>query len=83
MAYKQAQNRKKHLLKTYKATKNSWGSGVWFDEQTGRYVKYSGSNTPGYTKYLRRMSNRKVRRAKDIGNHSNYKKYYDYWWILF
>lgn len=83
MAYKQAQKRKKRLLRTYEATKNSYGAGVWFDENSGRYIKYHACRTPGYTKYLRRMSNRKVRRAKDVGNHSDYKKLYDYWWILF
>lgn len=83
MAYKQSQNRKKRLLKTYRETKNAYGSGVWFNERKGRYVKYTASNTPGYTKFLRRLSNRKVRRAKDIGNYGAYKKQYDYWWTLF
>jgi hypothetical protein len=83
MAYKQAQNRKKRLLKTYRETKNCYGGGVWLDEDTGRYRKYTASNTPGYAKSLRKICNKKVRKAKDIGNHSNYKKLYDYWWILF
>lgn len=83
MAYKQAQKRKKHLMKTYMKTRNSYGAGVWFDEDRNLYIKYSPSNTPGYTKYLRRLSNRKVRRAKEHYNHSSYKKLYDYWWTLF
>ena len=36
MAYKQAQNRKKHLLKTYNETKNWYGAGVYFVETCGR-----------------------------------------------
>lgn len=83
MAYKQAQNRKKRLLKTYRETKNGYGSGVWYDERRGFYYKYSASNTPGYTKSLKRASNRKVRRARDLGRHSDYKRLYDYKWILF
>jgi len=83
MAYKQAQNRKKRLMKTYRQTKNSYGAGVWFNEDTGRYIKYTASKTPGYAKYLRKISNRKIRRIYNIGNFSNYKKHFDYWWTLF
>jgi hypothetical protein len=83
MAYRQAQERKKHLIKTYKKTKNNYGAGVWFDDHKGFYIKYTPSNTPGYTKALRRLSNRKVRKAKEFYNHSSYKKLYDYWWTLF
>jgi hypothetical protein len=84
MAYKQAQNRKKRLLKTYRQTKTNYGCGVFFDEDKGRYIRYSPSNTPGYTKFLKKVSNRKIRRARtDIGNHGAYKRQYDYWWTLF
>ena len=83
MAYKQAQSRRKRLLKTYYKTKNNYCRGVWFDEDKSRYIKYSASNTPGYTKFLRRVSNKKVRKAKDIGSRSGYRRLYDYWWILY
>lgn len=81
MAYKQAQDRKKHLLRTYHQTRNKC-CGVWFDEETGRYIKCPASNTPGYTKSLRRVSNRKVRKATEVYNFGIYKKLYDYKWIL-
>jgi hypothetical protein len=83
MGYKQAQLRKARLLKTYRKTKHSYGAGVWFNDDKGFYIRYSPSNTPGYTKALRRISNRKVRRARDNYNHGSYKKLYDYWWTLF
>lgn len=83
MAYKQARNRHKRLVKTYKATKNSYGSGVWFDEDKGRFIKYCASNTPGYTKQLKRISNKRVRRSNSVGNHSAYRRKYDYYWTLF
>ena len=83
MAYKQANNRRKKLIKTYNATKNSYGSGVWFDEERGFFVKCCASNTPGYTKLLKKCSNKKVRKMTDISNYSAYKKTYDYKWILF
>ena len=83
MAYKQAQNRKKQLLKTYRKTKNSYGAGVWFDEDRGFYCKYTASNTPGYAKSLRRIGNKKVRMSRDTYNFGTYKKLYDYKWTLF
>jgi hypothetical protein len=81
--YKQAQNRRKRLLKTFEATKHGYGSGVWYDEDRGFYYKYTASNTPGYTKLLRRISNKKVRKSAEIGNHGSYRKNYDYKWVLF
>lgn len=81
MAYKQAQNRKKHLLKTYNETKNWYGAGVYFDETRGCYRRYSITDG-GRGKRLRRISNRKVRKAKNIGSFGNYRKVYDYWWEL-
>ena len=83
MAYKQAKNRRKKLEKTWEETKNCCGSGVWFDEEKNRFIKYTASNTPGYAKLLRRMSNKKVRKTEDVGNHGVYRKSYDYKWELF
>lgn len=81
--YKQAQNRRKHLEKTYEQTKNSYGAGVAYNEERGFYYKYPASNTPGYTKLLRRISNKKVRKSVDVGNHGTYRKSYDYKWEVY
>ena len=83
MAYKQAIDRHKKLVKTYNETKNSYGSGVWYDEDRGFYHRCFASNTPGYTKLLRRISNKKVRKSADVGNHGVYRKSYDYKWVLY
>ena len=83
MAYKQARNRRKRLIKTYNETKTKCCSGVWFDEDRGRYIKFTASNTPGYTKLLKRISNKKVRKAADIGDHAAYRRSYDYKWTIF
>jgi hypothetical protein len=87
MAYKQAKNRKKKLLKTYheieSMRKHCTGSGVWYNEDRGFYYKFTASNTPGYAKMLRRISNKKVRKSVDIGNHADYRRSYDYKWSLF
>ena len=87
MAYKQAQNRRKKLLKTYRQIegmrKHYTGSGVWYDEDRGFYYKYTASNTPGYAKSLRKIGNRKVRKSKTLYKNSEYRKAYDYKWTLF
>ena len=83
MAYKQARARRKKLLKTYNETKHTYGSGVAFDEDRQFYYKYTASNTPGYAKSLRRISNKKLRKSADIGSYGCYRKKYDYNWALF
>lgn len=54
------------------------GCGAYYDKKEQRYVRYFKGN--GYT-YLKRLSNRKVRK-KNIefkkGNH--YRKVFDVWW---
>lgn len=83
MAYKQARARRKKLLKTYNETKYAYGAGVAFDEERGFYYKYTPSNTPGYAKSLRKYSNKRVRKADDIGNFGSYRKQFDYKYTLF
>lgn len=83
MAYKQAKARHKKLLKTFNETKNSYGSGVAFNEDRKFYYKYTASNTPGYAKSLRKISNKKLRKMTDIGSYGCYRKNYDYNWVLF
>ena len=83
MAYKQAEIRRKKLLKTYKATKHSYGSGVFYDEDRNFYHRCPASNTPGYTKFLKRISNKKVRKCDNLGMHNNYRRNFDYKWELF
>ena len=83
MAYKQARNRRRRLVKTYSETKNCYGSGVWFDEDKNRYIKCTASNTPGYTKLLKRISNKKVRKTIEVGNHASYRRNFDYKWTLY
>ena len=85
--YKQAKNRRKKLLKVYREIENrkkhSTGSGVWLDEDRGFYYKYTASNTPGYAKMLRRISNKKVRKSEDVGSYGCYRKNFDYKWALY
>lgn len=87
MAYHQAQQRKKALKKTYTQIlgrkRHVAPSGVWINEDRGFLYRYSASNTPGYTKLLRRIGNKKVRQSKHTLKHGDYRRVYDYKWALF
>lgn len=43
-------------------------------------------NSLGYRRnakrYFKKYSNKKVRRAKDVSNHNQYRKIFDLWWII-
>jgi hypothetical protein len=57
-----------------------WGEvdGKWV--QTGKFVKYpKSSNTQ---RYLKKVSNKKVRKAQDLKSGRSYRKIIEYWWIL-
>ena len=83
MGHRRSVQERLRLKKLYKQTKYSCRGGAWYDDEKERYIRYFASNTPGYTKMLRRISNRKVRKSKEVLNHGLYKKAYDYWWVLF
>ena len=55
--------------------------GWWLTgKQDGYYKRYYHSRA---RKVVKRIANKKVRRARDIGNYGNYRKVHDYWWELF
>ena len=83
MGHKRSVERNKRLKKVYSETKTFCGSGVWFDERKGRYVKISASRKSKRPKYLRNRSNRKIRHYKGALNNSDYKRLFDYWWELY
>lgn len=83
MGYRRAKERNRRLKKLYDETKNSYGAGAYYSSDKKRYIKYHACRTPGYTKYLRRLSNRRVRKSDISINGSSYKRLYDYWWELF
>lgn len=83
MGYNRSIDDKRRLIKLYNKTKYSFGSGAYYNEKKKRFVRIYPSNTSGFTKYLRRISNRRVRRSKELLNRCQYRKVYDYWWTLF
>lgn len=83
MSHKRYCENRKRLKRLSIETENSCCAGAYFDESKGRYVKYTPNRGSGYTKYLKKMSNKKLRQTKETLNHRAYKKNYDYMWILF
>ena len=82
MSYRRSRERNRRLKKLYNETKYSYGAGAWYDEDKGRYIKYScgGKN---YKKYLKKLCSKKARKYKGDMQNCDYKKTFDYWWELF
>lgn len=52
----------------------------YVDDRTGKYIKRpSNSNAQ---RYLKRMSNKAIRRSCEVFRGGAYRKKYDYWWNL-
>ena len=82
MSYQRKQEDKRRLKKLHDETKYNFATGAYFSERKDRLVRSYPSNTPGLTKWLRRISNKKVRRNEDNLNNSLYKRIFDYWWWI-
>ena len=75
MGYRRSKERNRRLKKLYDETKNWYGAGAYYDEDKKRYIRYSPCKNSGYTKYLRKVANRKVRRSKDCLKHGHIVRY--------
>ncbi len=82
MGYRRARERNRRLKKLYDETKNSYGAGVYYNDRKKRYIKCPSCSTPGYTKYLRKISNRRVRKSDIPLKGCSYKRLFDYQWEL-
>lgn len=81
MGYKQSRERYRRLRRTYEKTKNSYGSGVYYDDEKGMYRKYTCNK-----KSIRQQCHRKVRRyyKRHIGEYGGKgnidRRLCEYWW---
>ena len=74
-----------HLKKKYKKygyrNRSVYACGFWYDEDKQIYIKIERNK---YSKWVKRQSNRKVRRYKhDIANYSGYRKVGEDWLWLY
>ena len=82
MSYQRSQEDKRRLKKTYEETKNSYGPGIWYDEEKRRYIRADFTNA--WLKiYCRRQIRHKLKNEDVLSEKSLYKRYFDYWWELF
>ncbi len=82
MSYRRSLKDKEKLFKLVKGTGCSYLSPVWHNEEKGRYIKLDAPRKER-KKFLKKLSNRIVRRSKDNLKNSQYKKIYDLWWELY
>lgn len=82
MAYARSREDRRRLRKLYNETRSSYAAGVWYNESKHRYERFYACRAPGYTKWLRRQSNKRLRRSSYIFKGKQYKKLFDYWWEL-
>lgn len=82
MAYKKKSKRIKILEFNYSLRVGNidygWDDGEW--KITGKYVKYPRNSN--VQKYLKRQSNRLIRRTESLPGGNGYRKYMEYKWEL-
>ena len=86
MSWRRSTETKRRYKKLYNKTKNHYGSGVWFDDRKGRFIKFSMSRKGrgNHVAYVKRKCNRAIRRYKgDLSSPGSYRKISEYWWEIF
>ena len=87
MSYKESEDRKRKLNKLLYETEHSYGSGAWYNERKGRIIKYSASDNSHYASYLKkrgaRLYRRKYKKSDVLLQRSDYKKTFDYKWMIY
>ncbi|MBQ8806577.1 MAG: hypothetical protein IJZ68_09065 [Bacteroidaceae bacterium] len=83
MSYQRARERNRRLRKLYDATKNGYGAGAGYDEEKGRYYRYS-CHDRDLKAHCRRVTRRRLKNIHFDANLSGgaHKKVFDYWWTL-
>lgn len=82
MSHRRSMHDKRKMRHLYSETKTRYGCGVYFDERKRRFIKAQKASS-GYTKWLKRKANKRVRRDDEIYRGGSYRKLYEYWWTLF
>lgn len=81
MSYQRSRQEHKRMSRLYDQTKNTYGAGAYFNEQKNCFMRYSASNGVR-SKFLKKQSNKRVRRATDLHNYAAYRRYLDYYFEL-
>jgi hypothetical protein len=78
MGYKRSKETKQRYKHLHEETMRHYGSGVYIDPKTGRYIRYY---QPRRAKWLKNQCNRAVRRYRGALNTKGaYRKVSEFWW---
>lgn len=80
MSHRRSVDEKNRLKRLSEETPHCYAGGAWYDGEKGRYIRVWISGRGGRPKYLRKRTNKKLRRCKDLLNYGKYRKVFDYWW---
>ena len=80
MSWQRSKETKRRYKKLHDDTIHCYGSGVWYDEERGRYIRCW---QPRIAKFVKRKCNRAVRRYKgSLTGKGSYRKISEYWWEI-
>ena len=80
MSWQRSQGTKKRYKRLHNETFRHYGSGVWYDEERNRYIRYW---QPRCAKFVKRKCNRAVRRYNGaLTSKGLYRKISEYWWDI-
>lgn len=83
MSHQRVQETNRRLCKTYNATKNGYGAGVWYNEKKKRYIRYKCQDKDLKARCRRTTRRRlKDRYFGEILDGGTHKKVFDYWGTL-
>ena len=80
MSWQRSRETKRRYKKLHDDTIHCYGSGVWYDEEKGRYIR---CYQPRRAKFVKRKCNRAVRRYQGaLPTKGSYRKVSEYWWDI-
>jgi len=84
MSYQRSKERNRRNDRLYKKCGHYYMCAIYYSKKKERLTRvYSAGRKSGTAKWIRNQSNRKVRHTKDVGNNSQYRKLFDYWYKLY
>ncbi len=81
MSHKRSAETKRRLCKLYEEAGRHYRAGAYFDEDKGRYIRYS-VNSQRIKTVCKRVTRRRIKSDYENMSKGGYRKIYDYWWTV-
>ena len=82
MSHRRKTEDKHRLKRLYEETKHQYGTGVLYDDKKNRFIRYS-CHDAWLKKYCSKITRTRMKNILENSNSkAEYKKIFDYWWIL-